>query len=45
VNGNRGCGWAFVAHGHGRREEVCGAARVSNGIEGEGGRTANGCRH
>jgi len=22
VNGNRGCGWVFVAHGCGRREEV-----------------------
>jgi len=38
VNGDRGCGWAFVAHGHGRREEVHGATQVSNGIErGAGG--------
>ncbi len=33
VNGNRGCGWVFVAHGHGRREEMCSASQVSNGIE------------
>ncbi len=33
MNSDRGCGWAFVAHGRGRREEVHGAAQVSNGIE------------
>jgi len=37
VNSDRGCGWVFVAHGHGRREEVCGAAQVSNGVERGGG--------
>jgi len=33
VNSNGGCGWAFVAHGRGRREEVHGTAQVSNDIE------------
>ncbi len=45
VNGDRGCGWAFVAHGCGRREEVCSAAQISDGEERGGGRTGNGCRH